>query len=194
MIFELNNQKINFMKNSFKLMLSVFFILVAQLTFAQDKTVNGTVTSESDSMPLPGVSVIVKGSSTGAQTDFDGKYSLKASAGDILVYSFLGMKEIELTVGNSNTYDVVMTEDAASLDEVIVVVAYGSQGKKKLASSVVSIDTNIETIPIGSFDQVLQGQAAGVQVFSGSGQPGTSARVRIRGNGSINGSNAFIHC
>ena len=89
------------MKNSFKLMLSVFFILVAQLTFAQDKTVNGTVTSESDGMPLPGVSVIVKGSSTGAQTDFDGKYSLRASAGDILVYSFLGMKEIELTVGNS---------------------------------------------------------------------------------------------
>ena len=149
------------MKNSFKLMLSVFFILVAQLTFAQDKTVNGTVTSESDGMPLPGVSVIVKGSSTGAQTDFDGKYSLKASAGDILVYSFLGMKEIELTVGNSNTYDVVMTEDAASLDEVIV-VAYWSQGKKKLASSVVSIDTeNIETIPIGSFDQVLQGQQLG---------------------------------
>ena len=181
------------MKNSFKLMLSVFFILAAQLSFAQDKTVNGTVTSESDGMPLPGVSVIVKGSSTGAQTDFDGKYSLRVSAGDILVFSFLGMKEIELTVENPNTYNVVMTEDAASLDEVIV-VAYGSQGKKKLASSVVSIDTeNIETIPIGSFDQVLQGQAAGVQVFSGSGQPGTSARVRIRGNGSINGSNAPLY-
>lgn len=174
-------------------MLSGIFFLLAQLTFAQSKTITGVVTSDSDKLPLPGVNVIVKGTSNGAQTDFDGVYSLNANQGDVLVFSFLGMKNIEVVVADTSNYDVVMSEDAASLDEVIV-VAYGTQGKKKLASSVVSIDTeNIESVPIGSFDQVLQGQAAGVQVFSGSGQPGASARVRIRGNGSINGSSAPLY-
>ena len=126
---------LNFLLNSFLLFFTPFFLL-------GQVGITGTVIDGDFNEPLPFANILIKETGDGVTSDFDGKYSLKASAGDILVYSFLGMKEIELTVGNSNTYDVVMTEDAASLDEVIV-VAYGSQGKKKLASSVVSIDTEI---------------------------------------------------
>lgn len=182
------------MKNSFKLLLSLFFILAAQLTFAQDKMVNGTVTSESDGMPLPGVSVIVKGTSTGAQTDFDGNYSLNVNVGDVLVYSFLGMKEVELSVGTSNTYNVVLSEDAADLEEVVV-VAYGQKSRKELTSavSVLSSDELSKMSPTVSVDNMLQGKAAGVQVVAANGKPGQTAFVRIRGVGSISAGSAPLY-
>ena len=108
------------MKLKLTWLLTLCMALVMQFSFAQEKTVSGTVTSASDGLPLPGVNVIVKNTSRGAQTDFDGNYSIKASQGEILVFSFVGMKTVEMTVGASNNISVQMDEDAAVLDEVVV--------------------------------------------------------------------------
>ncbi|WP_053992100.1 TonB-dependent receptor [Mangrovimonas sp. TPBH4] len=177
------------MKLKLTWLMTLFMALVMQFSFAQEKTVTGTVISESDGLPLPGVNVIVKGTSRGVQTDFDGNYTIAVSSGETLVFSFVSMKTVEMVVGTSNSINVSMQEDIAALEEVVV-VGYSTQDKSKVAGAVSVVNAEaIEQVPIASFDQILQGQAPGVQVSAGSGQPGASARVRIRGNGSINGSN-----
>lgn len=181
------------MKLKLTWLMTLFMAFAIQFSYAQEKTVTGTVTAASDGLPLPGASVVVKGTTRGVQTDFDGGYSIKVNVGEVLVFSYVGMESSEVKVGTSNTYNVAMNEDTATLDEVVV-VAYGTQDKSKVigASSRVSAE-ELEQIPMASFDQILQGRASGVQISSGSGQPGTAARVRIRGNGSINGSNEPLY-
>ncbi|EDP70596.1 hypothetical protein FBALC1_07553 [Flavobacteriales bacterium ALC-1] len=105
------------------LQLCVVLLFATQLN-AQQKSITGTVTTASDGLPLPGATVVIKGTSNGAQTDFDGKYSIKVNQGDALLISYIGMKSVELTVGTSNTYDVALEDDSA-LDEVVV-VGYGT--------------------------------------------------------------------
>ena len=167
-------------------------VLVVQISFAQNKNVSGTVSDESG-VPLPGATVIVSGTSNGVSTDFDGFYSLSVSEGSSLEISYVGMTTQTVLIGSDSTYNVTLQKDVSSLDEVIL-VAYGNSSKQKVSSSISTISSeNIQQVPLGSFDQILQGQAPGVQVFSGSGQPGAAARVRIRGNGSINGSSAPIY-
>jgi TonB-linked SusC/RagA family outer membrane protein len=179
------------MKTKFSVILSLLLALVVQISFAQNKNVSGTVSDESG-LPLAGATVIIEGTTTGVSTDFDGKYSILASDGDTLVYSYVGYATVSEVVAGSNVINVTMSQDN-KLDEVVL-LAYGSVDKQKVAGavSVVTSET-IENVPLASFDQILQGQAPGVQVFSGSGQPGAAARVRIRGNGSINGSSAPIY-
>jgi len=157
-------------------------------SFAQERDVTGTVTSKSDGLPLPGVNVIVKGTSTGTQTDFDGNYSVKASSGDILVFSFVGLKTLEVRVGVSGPVNVALEDDVATLDEVVVVGYQGATNSAKVASSIATVKSEaIEQVPINSIDQVLQGNAAGVNVSTGSGQPGQSATITIRGRSSLSG-------
>jgi TonB-dependent SusC/RagA subfamily outer membrane receptor len=159
-----------------------------QLSFAQEKTVTGTVTSASDGLPLPGVSVIVKGTSRGVQTDFDGNYSIKASTGETLVYTFVGMTSSEKKVGQSSLMNLSMAEDLAELETVVITGYSGALNSSKISSAVATVDAeSIEQVPINSVDQLLQGQAAGVNVSTGSGQPGQSATVIIRGRNSLNG-------
>lgn len=166
---------------------------VMQFSFAQEKTVTGTVTSTVDGLPLPGVNVIVKGTSRGVQTDFDGKYALKTKEGETLVFSFVSMKTFEAVVGSSNTIDVTLAEDIASLDEVMV-VAYGTAKKSSVLGSVSVVSSEvIEQVPVASFEQILKGQSPGLHVISGSGQPGTAAKVRIRGTHSINGGSSPLY-
>ncbi|HHC79487.1 MAG TPA: SusC/RagA family TonB-linked outer membrane protein, partial [Flavobacteriia bacterium] len=111
--------------------LCFFFVLFSgMLLHAQERTISGVVTDESG--PLPGVSIIIKGTTTGTETDFDGKYTIKANTGDVLVYSFIGMTKQEKTVGTSNVIDVVMEADNV-LDEVVV-VAYGTANKETITS------------------------------------------------------------
>lgn len=161
---------------------------VMQFSFAQEKTITGTVTSATDGFPLPGVSVIVKGTTRGVQTDFDGNYTIKASAGETLVFSFLSMKKTEIKVGASSTVNVVMEEDVAALEEVVIVGYSGATNSSKVASSLATVSAeSIEQVPINSVDQLLQGQAAGVNVSTGSGQPGQSATIIIRGRSTLNG-------
>lgn len=105
------NKKINFL-----LMLSV--LLFSQLTLAQQTTVTGTVTDATNGFPLPGVNVLIQGGTTGTQTDFNGNYSLAASKGDVLSFSYVGMKLQTVTVGDNTTINILMQEDAAALDEV----------------------------------------------------------------------------
>jgi len=112
------------------LLVSILFCTV-QITFAQEKQISGTVTSKADGLPLPGVNIIVDGTTTGAQTNFDGYYTITASVGDVLNFSFLGMTSVKQTVGTSSTIDVQLEEDAESLDEVVV-TALGIKKEKKI--------------------------------------------------------------
>lgn len=161
---------------------------VMQLSFAQEKTVTGAVTSATDGLPLPGVSVIVKGTTRGVQTDFDGNYSIKASTGETLVFSFVGMKTSEKKVGQSSTLNLSMAEDLAELETVVITGYAGATNSSKVTSAIATVDaSSIEQVPIASIDQMLQGQAAGVNVNTGSGQPGQSATIIIRGRSSLNG-------
>jgi len=118
------------------------FILILFIAFfswhsnAQEKEISGTVTTADDGLPLPGASVIIKGTSSGAQTDFDGLYTIKANIGDILVVSYIGMKSAEVTIGVDNVYNIALESDNETLDEVVV-VAYASSTKRAMTSSVI---------------------------------------------------------
>ncbi|MEC8248409.1 MAG: carboxypeptidase-like regulatory domain-containing protein, partial [Bacteroidota bacterium] len=112
------------MKTKFSVMLTLLLVLVVQISFAQQKTVSGTV-NDDQNMPLPGATIIIKGTSTGTTTDFDGKFSIQASPEDVLMISFVGFSTQELSVGNSTTFQVQMVTDN-SLDEVVV-VAFASK-------------------------------------------------------------------
>jgi TonB-linked SusC/RagA family outer membrane protein len=172
------------MKTKFNGFLTLLLALVVQFTFAQEKTISGTVTD--DSGPLPGVNVVIKGTSNGTQTDFDGKYSLKASSGDIFVFSYVGMTSIEKLVGTSNFLNVTM--EGSNLLEEVVVVGYGTTTKQAFTGSAIVVQAeNIEAKSVSNISQALAGEVAGVTVINSSGQPGSAATIRIRGFGTING-------
>lgn len=174
------------MNNPYKGILMLFMALVVQLTFAQEKTLTGTVTDE-NGISIPGVNVIIKGTSKGTQTDFDGKYTLKANVGDIVNFSFIGRKPINRTVGASNVINVEMEKSAQALDEVMV-VAYGSASKRSFTGAAETVSSEAVTRgATASFETALQGKVSGVNI-STSGQPGGKSNVQIRGIGSISGS------
>ena len=179
------------MKTKFNGFLTLLLAFVVQISFAQEKTISGTVTEESGA--LPGVSVLVKGTLSGQETDFDGKYSIKAKAGDVLVFRYLGYKTVERTVGSANTINVKLEQESNVLDE-IVVVGYGTSTKKSFTgtASVVSKE-KLEAKNFSNVTQALIGEVAGVTVINGSGQPGSVAAVRIRGFGSVNGNRAPLY-
>ena len=174
------------MKTKFNGILTLLLAFVVQISFAQSNTITGTVSDSSGS--LPGVSVVIKGSTTGTETDFDGKYSVNANAGDVLVFQYLGYKVVEKTVGTLNIINVTLEEDANVLDE-IVVVGYGTSTKQAFVgtASVVKQE-QLEVKNFSNVSQALAGEVAGVTVINGSGQPGTVGTIRIRGFGSVNGS------
>ncbi|AXT58568.1 TonB-dependent receptor [Aquimarina sp. AD1] len=170
---------------NYKLLLFVFF--VSSISLAQEKMITGLITDNKD-LPLPGVNVIVKNTSNGTQTDFDGNYSIKANRGAVLSFSYVGFATKEIVVGDSNNINVQLEASAAELEEVVV-VAYGSQIEKKLVTSITTVSSDdIQDIVADSPQNILQGQAAGVQVFSSSGGLGASPTINIRGTNSI-GSN-----
>ena len=180
------------MKRKLQGFLTLFLVLVVQIGFAQEKTVSGTVVDE-DGLPLPGVNIIIKGTSTGAQTDFNGDYSIEASAEDILVFSFIGFETIEIPVGEESIIDVSMGVDTGALEEVVV-VAYGLQKKEEITGSVTTIDEEeLGRIQAGSVVQGLTGKVPGVQIINQSGQPGSDPTVRFRGIGSINSSSSPLY-
>jgi TonB-linked SusC/RagA family outer membrane protein len=159
---------------------------VMQFSFSQEKTITGTVTGADDGFPLPGVNVIVKGTQRGAQTDFDGNYTIKASEGETLVFSYVGYETAEVRVGTSSTVNISMK--AGNVLDEVVVTGYATQTKAK--SSVSSVRVTAETIenrPNASFVQTLQGQVPGLNITTSSGQPGGNSTVQLRGVGSING-------
>ena len=179
------------MKTKFKGVLTLLLALIVQVSFAQEKTVSGTVSDNTGS--LPGVSVIVKGTSTGAETDFDGKYSIKTKSGDVLVFNYLGYKTVEKTVGSSNVIDVTLEEGGEVLDEIVVTAQGIKREKKALGYAVSEVNSEqLEQRAEGDVARVLSGKASGVQITSQSGTSGSATNVVIRGYSSITGSNQAL--
>ncbi|ALI98935.1 SusC/RagA family TonB-linked outer membrane protein [Rufibacter tibetensis] len=173
-----------------KILLTLILFLPISLTvLAQDRTVSGKVTSKEDGSDLIGVSVVVKGTTIGANTDINGGFRINLPAGNnVLVFSYVGFVKKEVAVSNESNINVQMESDAKQLKE-IVVTGYGEQDRKTLTSAISSVSAaEIENIPVASSDQLLQGRAAGVQVNSNSGTPGGGITVRVRGTSSINAS------
>lgn len=174
------------MKKKLLLLLMLLSAIGITNTWAQERTVTGKVTSLDDGQALPGVNVVLKGTTTGTVTDVDGNYSISVNDGNaIIIFSFIGLATEEVVVGARSVIDFQMQSDVTQLSE-IVVIGYGEVDKRKLISSVASVDGDaISKMPVASFDQALQGKAAGVQVTTTSGILGSTPKVRIRGINSI---------
>lgn len=163
--------------------LILFVLLFTYNSFGQ--TITGNVTDAADA-PLPGVTIIVGGTTKGTTTDFDGNYSIVASSGDILQFSYIGMLSKEVTVGSSNSINVILQEDSEQLDEVIVTAFGISQEKKSLGYAAQNIDADaITKTKQTNLVSALQGQVAGVQITNSGGAPGQSSRIIIRGINSL---------
>ena len=153
------------------------------------KVITGKVTDENGE-PLSGATILVKGTTIGAVTDLEGNYTLSVpDNAETLVFTFIGFVTQEVNMAGRSAIDIVMQPDLTTLEE-LVVVGYGEQSKRKLTSSVAKVTAkDIENLPVTSFDQALQGQAAGVHVQASSGAPGGPVLIRIRGQSSINAGN-----
>ena len=171
-----------------KLFLMLLLAFSVQISFAQEKTVSGTVSDNTGG--LPGVSVIIKGTSTGAETDFDGKYSIRAKSGDVLVFNYLGYKTVEKTVGSANVIDVTLEEGGEVLDEIIVTAQGIKREKKALGYAVSKVDSEqLEQRSEGDIGRLLSGKASGVNIQTQSGVSGSGTSILIRGMSSFSGSN-----
>jgi TonB-linked SusC/RagA family outer membrane protein len=180
------------MKTKFKGILTLLLAVVVQVTFAQEKTISGTVSDKSG--VLPGVSVVIEGSNKGVETDFDGKYSIEANSGDVFVFRYLGYETAKITVATSNIINVTLVEGGEVLDE-IVITAFGiKRSEKALGYSVQSIKGESMTEARESnITNAISGKIAGVQVTGTSGSVGASSRIVLRGNSSITGNNEPLY-
>jgi TonB-linked SusC/RagA family outer membrane protein len=174
---------------------SIFYLLLlislGQVAFAQS-TISGVVTDE-NSQPLPGATILVSGTNKGTTTDFDGGFSIEASQGDVLEISYVGFKKATITIGSNKTYNVTLQEDAAQLEEVVV-VGYGTQKKVNLTGALQSV-TFTEEInqPVTNSGQLLYGRFSGVQLTQTSGNPGADgSSIVIRGIGTFGNSTPLV--
>ena len=160
-------------------------LLSTSVAMAQTKTVTGTVT-DSFNEPLIGASILVKGTSTGAVTDMDGKYSISVTPNDVLVFSYVGYEKQEIKVGQQTVINVTLKDDSQMLAETVI-IGYGSAKKRDLTGSITNIKgSEIANKPATNPLSSLQGKIAGVQIVN-SGQAGADPEIRIRGTNSING-------
>ena len=179
------------MKLKFNGFLVLLVVLVAQLTFAQERSVSGVV-SDNAGLPLPGVSVLVKGTKTGAQTDFDGKYSIKASSSQVLIFSYIGMKTQEITASSTNL-NVKLKDTSVELEGVVVTALGIKKSEKAIGYAAQSVKgSDITEARESNLVNALSGKIAGVQVTNSSGAVGASSRVVLRGNSSITGNNQAL--
>ncbi|MEI6865112.1 TonB-dependent receptor [Flavicella sp.] len=166
----------------------LLFMLVLQFSYSQNNKVTVTGTVSDHTGPLPGVVVVVKNTSTGTQTNFDGFFSLEARTGTVLEFSYIGMISVLKTVQNSSPMIITMEEDRQNLDEVVV-VAFGVQRKEAIVGAISTIGSDmIENQQAVSVVSALQGNVSGVNIIQAGGQPGNNPVIRIRGIGSINAS------
>ncbi|SEQ75611.1 SusC/RagA family TonB-linked outer membrane protein [Pedobacter rhizosphaerae] len=170
-----------------KLLQSLFVLLfIASSVMAQDRTVSGTVTGKEDGLPLPGVSVRIKGASGGTTSGADGKYSIRVTtSASALEFSSVGYISQSISITGKNTINVSLASDAQSLTDVVV-VGYGTAAKKDVIGSIAKVSgESLQNIPAPSFDRALAGKATGVQVITPSGLLGQAPQIRIRGINSI---------
>jgi TonB-dependent SusC/RagA subfamily outer membrane receptor len=175
------------MKKFYTILIAVFSIVFTINVQAQEKSISGTVTSKLDGTTLPGVSVVVQGTTKGTETDFDGKYTIKASVGEILSFSSLGMKTKTVTVtGSTTTLNVVLEDDASQLDEIVITALGIKKSRKSLTYAAQDIKSDElsrvkQTNPINS----LSGKVSGVSITRSASGAGGSVKVLMRGNASV---------
>lgn len=174
-----------------RLLLVGLLLSCYNFAYAQERTISGTVTSPVDNTPLPGVNVLIKGTSQGTITDIDGNYTISANDTDVLVFSFVGFSNTEVPVSSitGNNFNLALEEDVQALSEVVV-IGYGSQEKRDATGAVASVkaeDFNMGVI--SSPEQLIQGKTAGVQITQASGEPGAGVNIRIRGTSSVRAGN-----
>ncbi|QGK76799.1 SusC/RagA family TonB-linked outer membrane protein [Flavobacterium sp. SLB02] len=180
------------MKLKFNGFLVLLLVLIAQLTFAQERVVSGTV-SDNTGMPLPGVSVLVKGTKTATQTDFDGKYSIKAAPNQVLIFSYIGMKAQEV-LASSSSVNAKLNNDSVELESVVVTALGIKKEKKALGYATQEVKaTELTRGNNNSLAGALQGKLAGVQITPSSGAPGASSQIVIRGARSFTGNNTPLY-
>ncbi|WP_425638334.1 SusC/RagA family TonB-linked outer membrane protein [Algoriphagus yeomjeoni] len=182
------------MKSKLYTYLSVLLLVLLSIThgYSQNAQISGTVYDETG-QPLPGATILVKGTTTGTTTDLDGKYSISSPANGTLVFSFIGYTATEIVVGNQTVIDVNLTPDLSDLEEVVV-VGYGTAKKSQLTGAISSVGSKeIAELPITDARQALQGRAAGVDVTQPGSKPGSAPQVRIRGRRSFNASNEPLY-
>ena len=169
-------------------LLFLFSLLLQQLV-AQEIPVSGTIISSDDNLPIPGVTILIKGSRQGTTSDINGKYSLLAPAKGTLVFSYVGMQTQEISINNRKSINVKMSDQDIALGE-LVVVGYSTTSKKLISGSIELLNEDeIKNMPVRTLDGVLQGQTAGLTVNTQSGTPGGQNMIKLRGGSSINASN-----
>ncbi len=179
------------MRTKFSSALTLLLVLTVQFTFAQKKTISGTV-SDNSGLPLPGTSVLIKGTFLGTSTNFDGKYSIEASQGETLVFSFVGYTTQEFTIGDSNTVNILLLEDTSTLDEVVITALGISRDKKSLGYATQEVQGDeLAAVKSGNFVNALSGKASGIKI-SKTTNMGGSTNVLIRGNTSLTGNNQAL--
>ncbi len=169
----------------------LFMLFLTGMTwaYAQQKTVTGNVTDEGG-VPLPGVNILIKGTTTGIQTDFDGNYAIQVSVGEVLVYSYIGQATEERTVGQENIINVTMAEDAQALQEVVVTAQGIVREKRSLGYAVTTVEAEaVEARPEADIGRVLSGKVAGVNITANNGLSGSGTNIIIRGFSSATQSN-----
>ncbi|MEB3344888.1 SusC/RagA family TonB-linked outer membrane protein [Aquimarina gracilis] len=180
------------MKTSIRGLLMLFLALVVHFSYAQEKTVTGTVT-DNGGTPLPGVNIFIKGTNSGTQSDFDGNYSINVNQGGVLTFSYLGFATQEVSVGSGNQINVKMQEDAAVLEEVVVTGVASGTSKRKLGVAVNSVKSeDLQVQGAQAIDQALQGKIAGTIIQSTTGQPGQQQNIVLRAINSLNSSQPMI--
>lgn len=176
-----------------QIMLALMMVFTAQVSLAQVKTIKGLV-SDQNGLPLPGVSIIIQGTKTAAQSDYDGKYTIQASAGDVLAFSYIGIKTKTVTVGTSPTVNVVLAQDTQNLNEVVVTALGIKRQKKELGYAVQDVKGDqLSKVITTNVATALSGRVAGVDVSIPATGVGGSARVIIRGISSIGESNQPLY-
>ncbi len=170
----------------YKISLLGFLLCITTIGMAQKISISGIVTDVTDGTTLIGVNVLVKNTANGDVTDIDGTYTIEAEKNDVLQFSYIGYKTLEISIDGRTEINIQMTSDSETLDE-IVVVGYGVQRKSDLTGAVATVKAEeISRIPTASVAQALQGKVAGVQITPVSGEPGAGAIIRIRGVGTLN--------
>ena len=174
------------------MVLLAFFIFLSNI-FAQKQTITGIVTDATSNSALPGVNVIEKGTTNGTVTGVDGAYTIEvAGPSSILEFSYVGYLSESMKVGDNTSFSISLVEDVTQLEQVVV-IGYGVQKKSDLTGAVTSVSAkDLKSIPVTRIDEALEGRAAGVNVVAGTGMPGGSRNIQIRGVSSINGFNPLI--
>ena len=177
------------MKTTTHGLLALLMMLIVQFSFAQQKSVNGTVVDE-DGIPIPSVNVFIKGTSQGTQTNFDGEFTVEASPDQTIVFSYVGFVTQEILVGEQTTINVTLVSDVEQLNEVLVTAQGIKREKKALGYAVTTLDSeDVVQKPDTDLGRLLRGKAAGVRVTGTGGVSGSGSNIIIRGFSSITGGN-----